>query len=132
MIFGKRQDEDVLMFVIRWTARVLSIAVIFLLVLFMFGEEGGTRGISGTEWAGLLFFPIGVAIGFIYGWKNELIGGAISAGSLACFYVVYGLALTGHLPGGAWFAIFTMPGFLFLLYGALAAIRAAGCRPHPR
>lgn len=120
------------MYMIRWTARVLSLALILLFGLFMFGDDGITAEVTGTEWAGLLFFPIGISIGFIYGWKNELIGGLISVASLVCFYLVYGLGLTGQMPRGMWFAIFTIPGFLFLLYGALAVIRTAGCRPHAR
>lgn len=117
MIFGKRDDEDTALFVLRWTARLLGIAIIFLLSLFLFGEDGITLGMTATEWTGLTFFPLGVAIGFVIGWKNELLGGLISVGSLMCFYLVFGLAMTGHLPRGVWFAMFTLPGFLFLAYG---------------
>lgn len=121
MIFGKREDEDTALFFVRWTARSLSLAIILLLTLFLFGEDGITSGagVRGYEYIGLLFFPVGVAVGFIFGWKNELLGGVISIASLACFYFVYGLALTGKMPRGVWFVIFTIPGFLFLAYGLL-------------
>src|SRR5436190_6169844 len=88
-------------------------------MLFAFGGHGITQIISSTALVGLVFFPAGVALGFMLGWMNELFGGLVSVASLACFYLVYGLALTGHVPQGAWFAIFTTPGFLFFIYGAL-------------
>jgi hypothetical protein len=119
MMFGKRDDEDAALFLIRWTARVLSLAIIFLLSLFLFGNDGITLEMTATEWTGLAFFPLGVAVGFLIGWKNELIGGLVSVASLAGFYFVFGLAMTGRLPRGGWFAIFTLPGFLFLAYGLL-------------
>jgi hypothetical protein len=85
----------------------------------MFGEDGVNGKVTALEWTGLAFFPIGVAIGFLIGWKNELLGGIVSVASLACFYLIYGIGLTGQLPGGAWFIAFTFPGFLFLIYGLL-------------
>ena len=64
MIFGKREREDTALFLLRWTARILSLAILFLFVLFAFGDDGVTGGITGTEFVGLLFFPLGIAIGF--------------------------------------------------------------------
>jgi|GEM_PF-277680 len=121
MIFGKREDEELPLFLIRWVARVMSLAILFLLALFAFGEDGITSGpgLRGHEYLGFLFFPVGVAIGFVIGWKNELLGGVISVASLACFYLVYELAVLGQMPRGRWFAVFTLPGFLFLAYGLL-------------
>jgi hypothetical protein len=118
-IFGKRDDEGLGMYLVRWIARVLSLSILFLLMLFAFGEDGVNRQVTAVEWTGLAFFPIGVALGFLIGWKNELVGGAISVTSLVCFYLIYGIGLTGRLPRGAWFALFTLPGFLFLAYGLL-------------
>lgn len=122
MIFGKREDEEMGLFLVRWTARIMSIAIIMLLALFVFGEDGITTNMTATEWTGIVFFPFGVVAGFIIGWKNELAGGLVSVASLACFYLVYGLAVSGKLPRGIWFAAFSIPGFLFLGYG-LARLR---------
>lgn len=93
MVFGKRDDDDITV----WTARVLGIAIILLLTLFVFGEKGMTLDL--TEWTGLAFFPLGIVTGFLISWRNDLIGGLVSVASLACFYLVFGLALTGRLPG---------------------------------
>jgi hypothetical protein len=129
MIFRRREDEDLAVFLVRWIARVSSVAVFVLLMLFAFGEDGVTGGVTSDEAVGLLFFPAGVALGFLLGWKNELVGGLVSAASLACFYLVYGLAFTGHAPRGVWFAIFTTPGFLFLTYGVTRLLRSKAIRP---
>jgi len=118
-IFGKREDEALPMYLVRWTARILSLGILFLLILFMFGVDGINGKVTTSEWTGLAFFPIGIAVGFLIGWKYELLGGIISVTSLACFYLIYGLRITGQLPRGAWFAAFTFPGFLFLVYGLL-------------
>ena len=47
-------------------------------------------------------------------WRRELEGSLLSLASLAGFYLVYGLVLTGRLPGGWAFLVFTAPAFLFL------------------
>lgn len=121
MIFDKREDEELPLLVIRWVARIMSLAILFLLGLFAFGQDGVTSGagIRGHEYVGFLFFPVGVAIGFLIGWKNELLGGLTSVASLTCFYLVYELAVLGQMPRGRWFVLFTLPGFLFLAYGLL-------------
>lgn len=119
MIFGKRENEDTALFLVRWTARILSLAILFVFALFVFGDDGVTTAITRTELVGLLFFPGGVAIGSLLGWRNELLGGLVSALSLAGFYLVFGLALTGRMPSGPYFLIFSIPGFLFLAYGAM-------------
>jgi hypothetical protein len=119
MIFRKRENEDTLLFLVRWTARILALLIVGTLAMFIFGNEGVTTSITPTELVGLLFFPLGVAVGSLIGWRNELIGGLVSVGSLAAFYLVFGLGLTGRFPGGFYFLIFSIPGFLFLIYGVL-------------
>lgn len=99
----------------RWFARATSIFSIGLLLLFLIGEGSRPRAVAGREWIGLLFFPFGVVVGMLVAWKREALGGLLSIGSLACFYVVYGLVLSGRLPGGWAFAAFTSPALLFLL-----------------
>jgi hypothetical protein len=130
-VFGKRDDERLAMYLVRWVARVMSLAILFLLMLFMFGEDGVNSSVTAAEWTGLAFFPIGVAIGFLIGWKNELMGGIISVASLACFYLIYGLGVAGQLPRGGWFAAFTLPGFLFLFYGLYRLPVFHGKHPTP-
>jgi hypothetical protein len=100
--------------VIRWTARILSVVSICVVLLFMTGEGFNPVRIKPTEWILFLFFPFGISLGMILAWWREGIGGGITLGSLAMFYVVH-LAISGRFPNGWAFLVFTIPGFLFLL-----------------
>jgi hypothetical membrane protein len=51
--------------VIRWTARVWSIASIGIILLFIFGE--GMKRVRPSEWLLFLFFPAGICIGMKWG-----------------------------------------------------------------
>jgi hypothetical protein len=99
-------------------ARVGSIASITLLILLFMGEGLHPSEISPREWAGLLFFPIGVMVGMIIAWWKEGLGSAVTLGSLLAFYLVYGYLLRNHIGGWA-FIVFASPGFLFLLHWLL-------------
>jgi hypothetical protein len=100
---------------IEFLARVGSVASItFLLLLFM-GEGLHPSQISTNEWAGLIFFPIGVVIGMAIAWWKEAVGSVITLASLLGFYVVWGFLLRNHI-GGWWFVVLASPGLLFLLH----------------
>jgi FtsH-binding integral membrane protein len=98
-------------------ARIFSALSIIVLLMFLFGEEFDVSKITFHQWVGFLFFPVGIVIGFIVGWKNEILGGIISILSLLLFYLIYGLLLTETLPTGAGLLIITIPAFLFLICG---------------
>jgi hypothetical protein len=101
---------------LRWIARGWSIASVGFLLLFIFGEGLAPGQLTAAEWAQATFFPLGVAAGMILGWRWELKGGAVAAGSLVVFYLLH--LLTGHgWPRGPWFLLVTMPGILFLICG---------------
>ena len=96
---------------IRWVARVWSIATIVLVLLFLIGEPFNPKG---TEWLGLLLFPLGVCAGMVVAWRREGLGGAITVASFVAFYAVH-FATAGRFPGGWAFLAFSAPGFVFLL-----------------
>ena len=103
-----------------WTARALSVVSVLMLLLFLSGEDGlDSSKVRPHEWAGLLFFPFGVIAGMFVAWWRERLGGAVCVGSLLAFYV-WQLLVAGGLPRGPYFLAFTLPGFLFLLYGLLS------------
>jgi len=104
--------------IIELLARVGSLASLTLLILLFAGEGFHPSEISRNEWAGLLFFPIGVMIGMIVAWWKEGVGSAIMLLSLLAFYLVYGYLLRSHIGGWALIA-FASPGFLFLLHWLL-------------
>ncbi len=102
---------------VRWTARLWSIAAIVLLAGFVVGE--GVNPSEPHEALGLVFFPLGICVGMVLAWWREALGGWITVGSLAAFYVLH-VATSGALPRGfAWLA-FAAPGFLFLVAWGLS------------
>jgi len=118
-MFSNRIDLGLPLAVIELLARVGSIASITLLLMLFIGEGFHPSKISANEWAGLLFFPIGVVIGMTVAWWKEGVGSVITVGSLFGFYLVWGYFLRNHI-GGWWFLVFASPGFLFLLHWLLS------------
>jgi hypothetical protein len=118
-MFSNRIDLGLPLAVIELLARVGSIASITLLLMLFIGEGLNPSKISANEWAGLLFFPIGVVIGMTIAWWKEGVGSVITVGSLIGFYLVWGYFLRNHI-GGWWFLVFASPGFLFLVHWLLS------------
>jgi len=108
--------------VLRWVARVWSLASLAVIAAFAFGE-GGT-GPTVSELVALTLFPVGVLIGLAVAWWREGIGGIIALGSLAGFYG-WVTARAGHPPGGPYFLLLAAPGFLFLAVWLLEQARSA-------
>ncbi|MBT3389973.1 MAG: hypothetical protein HN413_06145 [Chloroflexi bacterium] len=108
------------MSILLWTARLLSVVVIAVLLLFMVGEGGfgNPSALSAKEWIGLLFFPFGVIVGMLIAWWRTGLGAAITLGSLLLFYISNWL-FSGNLPSGLFFMLFSLPGLLFGLYWLL-------------
>jgi hypothetical protein len=102
--------------ILRWLARLGSLVSVVLLLLFLFGEGLHPSQLTLTEVVGLLFFPIGVMVGMLLGWRWETPGGAVTVLSLLAFYKVM-YAASGRFPEGIWFALFALPGLLFLYCG---------------
>lgn len=99
---------------IRWTARILSVVSIAVVLSFMVGEGFDYTRIKTTEWILFLFFPFGISLGMILAWWREGVGGIITVSSLIMFYVTH-LIIAGRFPHGLAFLVFAIPGFLFLL-----------------
>ena len=117
-MFNNRIDSGLPLTVIEALARLGSIASIVLLVMLFVGEGFEPSEITRNEWIGLLFFPTGVVIGMAIAWWKEGLGAAITVGSLAAFYLVWGWLMRNHIGGWA-FVTFASPGFLFLLHWLL-------------
>lgn len=106
--------------VLRWTARLTSLVSIGLLLAFLGPGEKGTPTLP--QAALMVFFPFGVMAGMILGWWKELQGGLLTIGSLAAFYVLIAVQ-RGQMPLTPAFALFALPGVLFL--GAALARRSS-------
>ena len=99
--------------IVRWTARIGSLASIVVILLFVFGEGLDLRHLTARDLALFCFFPGMVALGSLLGWRWEAFGGIVVAVGLAGFYLLHRF-LAGGWPRGWAFAVFALPGLLFL------------------
>ena len=116
-------QKNIVQFWFRWSARLLSIASTYVLLLFLFGEKFETSTVTGRQWLALIFFPLGIVVGFAVAWWREGLGGAITIASLIIFYLIFVFLLRGNLARGGWFLVFSIPGFLFLASYAISRAR---------
>jgi hypothetical protein len=110
--------------VLRWTARVWSIASVLFILAFVVGGRESVRP-TANEAVGLLLFPLGVVAGFGIAWWRENVGGLITVGSVALFYL-WMFARDGRLPAGPYFLLLAAPGFLHIASALLARSRGMG------
>jgi hypothetical protein len=111
MLTGKQAVSTLL---IRWIARLWSVASILIILLLCVGE--GIHYTGPMQWLGFLFYPVGVSIGMILAWRRECLGGGITVACLVVFYMIH-FATAGVLPRGWGWLVLAAPGFLFLLCG---------------
>ena len=90
--------------------------------MFIFGEGLNLFHLTLHELVLFLFFPLGVGLGMIMAWRWEGLGGGITVGSLAAFYLAHRLFSPGF-PRGFGFVAMALPGFLFLLCWLWARIK---------
>jgi hypothetical protein len=120
---AQKDSGVVAIFLFRWSARLLSLASTAMLLLFLFGEKFETSQVTGRQWLALLFFPVGIVVGFAVAWWKEGLGGAITVASLLIFYLIFVFLLRDNLARGGWFLVFALPGFLFLASYAISRAR---------
>jgi hypothetical protein len=116
-MFEERENETTVEYLLRAVARGASIVCLAIILLFFLGEDFALGTLSVEEWIGFAFFPVGVLIGLVLAWREELIGGVITLASVAGFYLVYGWVLNSTLRMGWAFLPFLLPGILFVIYG---------------
>ena len=102
------------LYLLHWTARVLSLAVLGLVLLFFIGEGGFNPVTMTARESVLMILFLLTCIGLVVGWRWEAIGGSLAILSMVLFYVANWI-FSGHLPRGWAFAAMLMPAFLFLL-----------------
>ena len=119
-MFGPREHETFVLHALRLLARAASVVCIAVILLFFIGEGIDFGKIAAKEWVGLLFFPVGVFVGLVMAWREEILGEIITIASVTGFYLVYGLLLSGTIRQGWLFLLFLVPGVLSVLYGAFS------------
>jgi hypothetical protein len=107
--------------IIRWVARIWSLASIAFVLAFLIGEglSDGSRGPNVAEAVGLALFPLGVGVGLVIAWRWEILGGALAIGCLIAFYL-WLLIIDGKLPRGPYFLLVAAPGILFMIHRFLS------------
>lgn len=101
--------------VLRWVARIWSIASVGLLCVFLLGEGPPPLTVK------TMMFPFGVMLGLILAWWFESIGGLLAIVSVLLFYVLEYLG-QGRFPKGYVFILIAAPSVIFLYCGFLRAL----------
>lgn len=108
--------------VLRWAARIASLVSLGVLVLFLLGSHFDPRRLTSTEVLLFVFFPLGLAVGMLLGWRREGLGGGIALVSLGMFYAIHVLDRSSP-PGGWAFGVLALPAVLFLVSHAVRRSR---------
>jgi hypothetical protein len=100
--------------IIRWSARIISVLLFGLAMLFLFGEGmPNIFKLKPTEM--YMFFALFVLLaGLLAGWKCELTGGLLSTGGVLAFYIINFIG-SGRFPSDWVFPLFFIPGILYLV-----------------
>ncbi len=110
---------------ILWIARIVSALIVVFLVLmivaYIVNPQGNGSGPKVTEGFGLAFFPIGLCVGYVIGWRWQLLGGAISLICLAAF-----LLLMRERDMTPVISIVGIPAVLYVVYGVYRRRMASG------
>ena len=117
IMFGPREKETTQEQILRLGARAASAVCIAIIFLYFLGKDFAFSQVTAAEWVGFVLFPVGVLIGLVLAWEEELIGGVIILVSVAGFYLVYGVLAGGIMNQGWALLPFSIPGVLFLIYG---------------
>ena len=96
------------------SAKVTSILLIGVVILFLTGGEQIVSEITYKEVIMFIFFPIGLAASLIYAWFNPRRGGMLSIFCLLIFYLLE-YFFKNEFPRGIYFALFAVPAILFFL-----------------
>lgn len=116
-MFEPRDYETSFLYLLRIVARASDVVCLAIIILFFIAEDMMFGQVSLSEWAGLFFFPMGVFIGLVLAWHEELMGGLLIALSVTGFYVVYGWLLNSSIYQSWALLPFLVPGILFIAYG---------------
>ena len=104
--------------VVHWSARVTSLLLLGLVIVFVIGHGGPPNVVRQPTSVQLEFPAMGLMLlGLVVGWVREGLGGLLVLLGLAAFNAVE-LAVNGRPALGA-FPLFAVPGALLLVSAAL-------------
>lgn len=122
-MFEPREYETTFQHLLRIVARAADALCLAIIILFLIGEDLVFTDLSTIDWIGFLFFPLGVFVGLVFAWREELLGGSLIVTSVAGFYFLYGGLLNPTIQQSWTLLPFLIPGMLFIIYGVVRGIR---------
>jgi hypothetical protein len=106
--------------VLRWTARILATALVFLVLAIAIGE-GPPNPFNQSAKVQLEFLCMGIMLaGLVIGWKWEGLGGVMALAGVVVFHII-----EGKLWINPFFGLFTLAGILYLVCGLLSKMTVA-------
>jgi hypothetical protein len=103
---------------VRWTARVLTVLLVGVVLVIFIGEGLNPLRLKGIEVLQMALFWT-ACIGIVLAWRWPVIGGALSLGGMILFVTVE-LAVTGGFPRRHFCYLMLLPGILFLADGFIS------------
>jgi hypothetical protein len=108
---------------LRWTARILGLALAGLVVVFAIGNRLNPAEMPLREFSMLLAL-VTACLGCVALWRYERAGGALAVAGITTFYALNFL-YSGRFPSGWVLPLFFVPGIVALIAWAL------NCRAPP-
>ena len=115
-----KPERHIILSVIRWLARLSSLASITLMFIIFNQADLHPPGLPVQDLILFICFPIGVSLGFIIAWGWERPGAIVSLLSFAVFCVLY-FVFKDSVPTEAhYLAALLFPALLFLTAGIIS------------
>jgi hypothetical protein len=110
--FAASKNMRTVLWIARISSAVLVIFLVFMVVGYTINPQGDGSGPTGRERIGLALFPFGLCVGYIIGWRWQLLGGIFSLVCMGAFIVLmreWDMALIGLIA--------LVPAILYITYG---------------
>jgi hypothetical protein len=104
---------------LRWTARIVGLALTSLIALFAVGNGLNPADMPPREFSMLLAL-LTACIGCVILWRYERAGGLLAIGGIAGFYLL-NFFYSGRFPSGWVLPLFYIPGVLALIVWVLTS-----------
>lgn len=112
-------------FGVRWTARVLAVLLVGMVLVFLIGE-GGINPLKLTTFELILMtLHLVTWIGLAVAWQWPFFGGLMAAAGTALYYAV-DVAATGRFLNNVFFDLMFLAGILFMVSDLIRRRMAAG------
>jgi len=118
-----RLSDSVMEAGLSWSARLLTIPLLGVILAIVIGEGFDPLKLKGVEVFQMVFFWA-TCVGMVVAWRWPVIGGALSLGGMILFFAV-AFAEKGGTPGGLLAYLMLFPGILFLADGFIRRRMAA-------